>query len=108
MSVTEPGLPLYAAEIERICLPLERATQLPGAAFADHEVFEWERANLFRRGWICAGHVGPGRGGGGFLTGGGGGESVFVIGDGGGLPRAFVNPCRPRGARLLVAPEGRT
>ena len=57
MPVTDPVLPLYAAEIERTCLPLEQATQLPGQAFTDHEVFEWERANFFRRGWICAGHV---------------------------------------------------
>ena len=32
MTVTNPSLPLYAAEIERTCVPLERATQLPGAA----------------------------------------------------------------------------
>ena len=57
MTVTNPALPLYAADIERTCLPLEQATQLPGAAFTDPAVLEWERANFFRRGWICAGHV---------------------------------------------------
>ena len=30
MPVTNPALPLYAAEIERTCLPLEQATMLPG------------------------------------------------------------------------------
>ena len=39
------------------CVPLEQATQLPGAAFTDPAVLEWEHANFFRRGWICAGHV---------------------------------------------------
>jgi Rieske 2Fe-2S family protein len=107
MPVTEPGLPLYAAEIERTCLPLEQATQLPGAAFTDHDVLEWERANFFRRGWICAGHVDQVRERGAYLTLDVGGENVIVIGDDDGLPRAFLNTCRHRGARLLVAPEGK-
>ena len=68
MTVTNPGLPLYAAEIERTCLPLEQATMLPGAAFTDHAVLEWERANFFRRGWICAGHVEQVRERGDYLT----------------------------------------
>ena len=57
MTVTNPALPLYAADVERTCLPLEQATMLPGAAFTDSAVLEWERANFFRRGWICAGHI---------------------------------------------------
>jgi Rieske 2Fe-2S family protein len=108
MPVTEPGLPLYAADVERTCLPLEQATQLPGAAFTDHDVLEWERANFFRRGWICAGHVDQVRERGAYLTVDVGGESVIVVGDDDGLPRAFLNTCRHRGARLLVLPEGRT
>src|SRR3954452_617579 len=108
MSVIEPGLPLYAAEIERTCLPLEQATQLPGAAFTDHEVLEWERANIFRKGWICAGHVDQVRERGAYLTLETGGESVIVIGDDDGLPRAFLNTCRHRGAQLITEAEGRT
>jgi glycine betaine catabolism A len=108
MSVSDPALPLYAAEVERTCLPLEQATQLPGAAFTDHDVFEWERTNVFRGGWICAGHVDQVRERGAYLTLEAGGESVIVVGDDDGLPRAFLNTCRHRGARLLVAPEGRT
>ena len=108
MSVTDPVLPLTAAEVERTCLALERATQLPGPAFTDHDVFEWERASLFRRGWICAGHVDQVRERGAYLTVDAGGESVIVVGDDDGLPRAFLNTCRHRGARLLVAPEGTT
>ena len=108
MPVTEPGLPLYAADVERTCLPLEQATQLPGAAFTDHDVLEWERANFFRKGWICAGHVDQVGERGAYLTLDVGGESVIVVGDDDGLPRAFLNTCRHRGARLLVLPEGRT
>jgi phenylpropionate dioxygenase-like ring-hydroxylating dioxygenase large terminal subunit len=108
MSVTDPVLPLSAAEVARTCLPLERATQLPGPAFTEPDVFEWERAHLFRRGWICAGHVDQVRERGAYLTLEAGGESVIVVGDDDGIPRAFLNTCRHRGARLLVAPEGTT
>ena len=107
MPVTNPALPLYAAEIERTCLPLEQATMLPGAAYTDHVVLEWERANLFRRGWICAGHVDQVSERGHFLTVDVGGENVLVVGDDDGLPRAFLNTCRHRGARLAILPEGR-
>ena len=31
---------------------------------------------------------------------------MVVIGDDDGLPRAFLNTCRHRGARLLEQPEG--
>ncbi len=106
MTVTNPALPLYAADVERTCLPLERATMLPGAAFTDPAVLEWERANFFRRGWICAGHIEQVGSRGKYLTLDAGGESVVVIGDDDGLPRAFLNTCRHRGARLLEEPEG--
>ena len=38
MTVMNPSLPLYAADIERTYLPLERATMLPAAAFTDPAV----------------------------------------------------------------------
>jgi Rieske 2Fe-2S family protein len=106
MTVTNTALPLYAADLARTCAPLERATMLPGAAFTDPAVLEWERANLFRRGWICAGHVEQVAGRGRYLTIDAGGENVLVVGDDDGLPRAFLNTCRHRGARLVVEPEG--
>ena len=52
-----PPLPLTSDDLLRTRAPLERATQLPGAAFTDPAVLEWELAQLFRGGWICAGHV---------------------------------------------------
>src|SRR5215218_11028117 len=106
MPVTNPDLPLYAAEIERTCLPLEQATMLPAAAYTDHTVLEWERANLFRGGWVSAGHVDQVSERGHFLTVDIGGENILVVGDDDGLPRAFLNTCRHRGARLAIAPEG--
>jgi Rieske 2Fe-2S family protein len=101
------SLPLSAAEIERTRVPLERATQLPGAAFTDPDVLEWERASLFRGGWVCAGHVDQVRERGQYLMLDVAGESVLVIADDDGLPRAFLNTCRHRGARLVFMPEGK-
>src|SRR3954465_510771 len=107
MAVLNPSLPLCAAELERTRLPLEQATQLPGAAFTDPEAFEWERANIFRRGWICAGHAEQVSERGHYVHVEFGGESVLVVGGDDGLPRAFLNTCRHRGARLGDDAAGR-
>src|SRR5687768_613429 len=96
-----PRLTLDSAAVERVLLPLERATQLPPQAFLDPEVLAWEREALFG-GWVCAGHAGVLGERGAFLSAG----DVFVITGEDGEPRAFVNACRHRGARLLDAREG--
>jgi Rieske 2Fe-2S family protein len=106
MGVSEPLLPLSAADVQRTIVPLERATMLPGAAFTDPAVLDWELANLFRGGWICAGHIDQVRERGQFVNVEAGGESVLVVADEDGLPRAFLNTCRHRGARLVDVPEG--
>src|SRR3954453_7334653 len=102
-----PPLPLSSADLLRTRAPLGRATQLPGAAFTDPAVLQWELAQLFRESWIGVGHVDQLRERGDFLTAELGRESVLVVADDDGLPRAFLNTCRHRGARLVDAPEGR-
>jgi Rieske 2Fe-2S family protein len=99
-------LPLDPAAVERTRLPLTQASQLPGPAFQDPAVLEWELEHLFVREWICAGHVDQIRGQGRFFTVEVAGESVIVVADDDGLPRAFVNTCRHRGARVVSEPEG--
>src|SRR3954469_4787840 len=99
-----PPLPLDS--VTRTRRPLEQATQLPGAAFTDPAVLAWELENVFRREWICAGHVDQLRERGQFLTVQLGDDSVLLVADDDGLPRAFLNRCRHRGARLLEEPEG--
>jgi Rieske 2Fe-2S family protein len=102
-----PPLPLSSADLLRTRAPLERATQLPGTAFTDPAVHAWELEALFRGGWIGAGHVDQLRERGDFLAVEIGPDSVLVVADEDGLPRAFRNTCRHRGARLVEAPEGR-
>jgi len=99
-------LPLPADAVQLTRLPLERATQLPGAAFTDPAVLQWEIEELFQGGWICAGHVDQVNERGKFVMVEIGGESVFVVGDDQGVPRAFINSCRHRGSRIVDAPEG--
>jgi glycine betaine catabolism A len=103
----EPVLPLSALEVERTCAPLERATMLPGAAFTDPAVLEWELATIFGGGWVCAGHVDQVNARGAFLRRTIGTEDVLVVADDDGLPRAFLNTCRHRGSQLVTEPEGR-
>jgi Rieske 2Fe-2S family protein len=98
-------LPLDPREVTRTLAPVERATMLPPRAFADPGVFDWELDNIFR-GWVCAGHVSavgePGK----FVTRELGGDSVLIIGGSDGTPRAFLNVCRHRGARIVEQRQG--
>ena len=86
--------------------PLERATMLPPAAFTDPSVLDWELENVFG-GWVCAGHVSAVAEAGHFVMREIGPDSVVVVGGEDGRPRAFLNVCRHRGARVITEAEGR-
>ncbi|MCB1085773.1 MAG: hypothetical protein KDM63_01905, partial [Verrucomicrobiae bacterium] len=46
------------AEIRRVAdLPLEDSITLPAQAYTSHDFFDWEVENLFRKEWLCLGHV---------------------------------------------------
>jgi len=107
MAVGDATLPLSIRDLERTREPLERATMLPGAAFTDPHVLEWELESVFRGGWICVGHVDQVRERGDFLMAEIGRESAFVVADDDGRPHAFFNTCRHRGARIVDEPQGR-
>src|SRR3954451_22365670 len=96
-----PMLPLRAEEVELTTRPLEEATMLPRAAFTEPAVVQWELDALFNGGWICAGHVDQVRQRGEYLTVMIGDETIIVVADDDGVPHAFHNVCRHRGARIL-------
>ncbi len=102
---TTTALPLDPHEVARTQEPVARANMLPPAAFVDERVLAWEVETLFR-GWICVGHVSavdePGK----FVVREIGTDSVVVIGGEDGAPRAFLNVCRHRGARIVEEAEG--
>ena len=107
MSVAHETLPLSIRELQRTREPLERATALPQAAFTDPRVLDWELEHVFMGGWIGVGHVDQVRERGDFVMVELGRESVFVVADDDGVPHAFLNTCRHRGARIVQEPEGR-
>jgi glycine betaine catabolism A len=100
------AISLRAEDLEATLQPLERATMLPQGAFLDRSVLDWELANVFAGGWICAGHVSAVAEPGSFVSHEIGGQSFFVVGGEDGGPRAFHNVCRHRGSRLVEEPEG--
>lgn len=100
-----PELPLDPRDVAETLNPVERATMLPPAAFADQRVLDWELDNLFG-GWVCMGHISAVAEQGSYLMREIGPTSVFAVGGTDGGPRAFLNTCRHRGARLLTDTEG--
>src|SRR6266545_494275 len=107
MATGDATLPMSIRDVERTREPLERATMLPGAAFTDPRVLEWELESVFRGGWVCVGHADQVRERGQFLMVEIWRESAFVVADDDGRPHAFLNTCRHRGARIVDEPEGR-
>ncbi|UJA21345.1 aromatic ring-hydroxylating dioxygenase subunit alpha [Thermoleophilia bacterium SCSIO 60948] len=101
----KPVLRLDSEAVESTRQPVERATMLPPAAFADPSVFAWELDEIFS-GWVCAGHVSQVSSPGAYVVREVGPDSVIVICGSDGRPRAFLNACRHRGARLLEDAEG--
>ena len=107
MPVGDAPLPLSIRDLARTREPLERATALPGAAFTDARVLQWELENVFMGGWIAVAHVDQVRERGAYVMVEIGRESVFVVADDDGVAHAFLNTCRHRGARIMQHPEGR-
>ena len=107
MSVDHETLPLSIRDLQRTREPLERATALPQAAFTDPRVLDWEVEHVFMGGWIGVGHADQVRERGDYLMVEIGRESVFVVADDDGVPHAFLNTCRHRGARIVQDAEGR-
>jgi len=105
----------------------ETAFTLPARYYTDAALFRHELDGLFGTMWCYAGRsdeaASPGQyfvrelngrnivvtrnERGDFLMVEIGGDSVFVVADDDGIPRAFHNVCRHRGARLVQEPEGR-
>ena len=79
---------------------------LPGAAFTDPSVLDWEQKNFFQGGWVCVGHIGQLRERGQYISARVGSTSVLAVAGDDALPRAFINSCRHRGAKIVDQPEG--
>jgi len=79
---------------------------LPGAAYADPELFRTEQERIFERMWICAARSADLAKPGDFRTVEVGRESLVLSRNRKGEARAFFNVCRHRGARVCVEQSG--
>ncbi|MGI9310867.1 MAG: aromatic ring-hydroxylating oxygenase subunit alpha [bacterium] len=75
--------------------------------YQSEEFLALERARLFKRQWLLAGHVSDLPAPRDYLTFDAVGERALVLRDGDGVLRAFHNVCRHRGAKLLDRDRGR-
>lgn len=86
--------------------PFDRARPLPPSAHRDEAVLAFERAHVFERAWLCAGHESEIPGPGAWLLAPVADEGVIVARGDDGVVRAFHNVCPHRGATLVDAPSG--
>src|SRR5919198_5710400 len=83
------------------------ARTLPGRYYTSPDVFAEEAERIGLRHWHCVGRADELAGPGAYFLRQLAGESLIVLRDSGGEPRAFYNVCRHRGTRLCEEAEGR-
>src|SRR6516162_1450435 len=76
--------------------------------FADPEILELERREVFDRSWLYAGHESEIATPGDFVTRRVGGRPLILVRDGDGTARAFLNTCPHRGNIVCREPAGST
>jgi phenylpropionate dioxygenase-like ring-hydroxylating dioxygenase large terminal subunit len=79
---------------------------LPVWTYGNTELSELEKEHVFRRNWLCAGHVCEIPNPGDYLSFDAADERAVFIRDSNGEVRAFHNLCRHRGSRIVAEREG--
>ena len=98
--------PLTAEEIASVRRPYRGARLLPGRAYHDPAIFEWERANVFAVDWVIVGRASEAADSGTYFVTELDGESIVVVRGRDGELRAFYNVCRHRGTAVVEEPCG--
>src|SRR5215469_15827795 len=91
------------AELKR--LPVAQARTMPPAFYTSPAFLEVEKDAIFRREWVCLGHVGEIPAAGDYFTSELVGESLIVLRGEDGLIRVLSNVCRHRG-NLIASGAG--
>lgn len=98
--------PIDRKDREKLNRPIDEAYGLPGETYTDPAYYKLEQEKIFRRTWVCAGHISdiPEKGDLTAIT--VGGAPVLLVHDRDGEVRAFHNICRHKG-NVLVEGERR-
>ncbi|MGQ0848493.1 MAG: aromatic ring-hydroxylating oxygenase subunit alpha [Actinomycetota bacterium] len=97
--------PIDQSAVEAVMRPFGRSRSLPAAAYRSHDLFAWERHQIFGGGWVCLGRttdlVAPGQ----LRAIEHGSETILLSNDLSGQIRGFSNVCRHRGHPLVEVGE---
>jgi Rieske 2Fe-2S family protein len=104
MTVGQPWLatPLLTPdELARVRRPYRAASLLPGRAYHDPAIFEWERAEILRRDWRIVGRADAVAEPGSYVLVDLEGDQLVVVRGRDGQLRGFHNLCRHRGTAVV-------
>src|SRR3954462_4143339 len=93
--------PLTAEEIASVRRPYRAASLLPGRAYHDAGIFDFERAEWFRRDWVVVGREEDAAETGTYFLAEVDDEALIVVRARDGVLRAFYNVCRHRGTAVV-------
>ena len=96
-----PDSPIGSQDTERLNRPIDEAYGLPGETYTDPAYFRLELERIFRRTWVCAGHITDIPDKGDITAVSVGGAPIMLVHGLDGEPRAFHNICRHKGNVLV-------
>jgi glycine betaine catabolism A len=97
---------LTGAELDSIRRPYRGARLLPGRAYQEPAILEWEREHILRRDWVIVGREDEAPDPGTYFLAELDGEPLLVVRGRDGVLRAFYNVCRHRGTAVVEEPCG--
>ena len=99
--------PLTAAEIAAVRRPYRAASLLPGRAYHDPAIHEFERSEWFRRDWVTVGREEDAPGPGTYFLATVDDEPLIDVRGRDELLRAFYPDCKHRGTAVIEEPCGK-
>ena len=105
-TTTGPGI-LTAEELASIRRPYRGASLLPGRAYHDVAIHEWERENFLRSDWVIVGRTNEAAEPGTYFLTELDAEPILVVRGRDSQLRAFYNVCRHRGTAVVEEPRGK-
>jgi Rieske 2Fe-2S family protein len=97
---TAPGI-LTEAELDSVRRPYRGARLLPGRAYHDEAIHEWERENFLRADWVVVGRTSEAPDRGTYFVTELDGEPIIVVRGRDSELRAFYNVCQHRGTAVV-------